>query len=154
MALGQLESPWPIYNVVQHDGAVCVAAGRHAELDGGIFLWGLTPDSGAVRWQAVLHTPPTHLPAGVKSPKAARPFLLEVQQRGLLNGGLAVDGGRLSLRSPYFDKRGSSPSASGYFPRSRPSGAAPTSRPLPLDPAAWHGRTINPQELVELPRQR
>jgi hypothetical protein len=154
VAYNQLESAWPIYNVVEHDGSICVAAGRHAELDGGIFLWSLDPNSGQVRWKTVLHTPPTVLPAGEKPEKLARPFLLEVQQKGAINGGLAVEGGRLKLRSPFFDKRGSSPSRTGYFQNPPSEGGQPSFHTFDLNPAAWNGKTVNPQELVHLTKKR
>ena len=151
---GQIESAWPVYNVVEHKGCVCVAAGRHMELDGGLYLWGLDPTSGAVRWRTRLFAPPRVLPPGEKSPRDDRAFRLEVAQRGALNGGLSVADGKLFLRSPYFDKRGSSPSATGYF--AVPGGVDRrfTFRPIAIDPATDDGKTIDPRELVELPAKR
>ena len=52
MAFGQLESPWPVVGGVLVDGGVayCVA-GRTTEVDGGLFLYGLKPESGEVVWK-------------------------------------------------------------------------------------------------------
>ena len=49
---GMVESAWPLFGTVcvVADLAV-VAAGRHAEVDGGIFLYGLDPATGEVRWR-------------------------------------------------------------------------------------------------------
>jgi outer membrane protein assembly factor BamB len=154
VAYGQLESAWPVYNVVAHDGAVCVAAGRHAELDGGIFLWGLDPASGGIRWKATLFTPPRVVPAGQKPQKMEPAFHRDAASRSALNGGLQSVGGRLQLRSPFFDKRGSSPSATGYFLRPGPERGEFSFQTLDVDPAAWNGRTINPRDLVELPKKK
>jgi outer membrane protein assembly factor BamB len=48
---GQVESSWPVYNVVLHDGAASFTAGLHPETGGGIFAWGLDPATGAVKWK-------------------------------------------------------------------------------------------------------
>jgi hypothetical protein len=114
VAYGQLENTWPVYNVTLHDGAVCVAAGRHAELDGGISLWGLDPATGHVRWKTILHTPPTRHAAGSKALRGDRTLIREVASATPLNGGLASEDGRLFLVSPVL-KSGSSNSKWGYF---------------------------------------
>jgi outer membrane protein assembly factor BamB len=48
---GQVESSWPVYNVVMHDGLACFTAGLHPETGGGIHAWGLDPSNGQVRWR-------------------------------------------------------------------------------------------------------
>ena len=48
---GQVESSWPVYNVVIHDGLACFTAGLHPETGGGIFAWGLDPATGAIKWR-------------------------------------------------------------------------------------------------------
>jgi outer membrane protein assembly factor BamB len=50
VVFGQVESAWPVFNVVLHEGKLYGAAGRHSELDGGIHLYGLDPESGSVVW--------------------------------------------------------------------------------------------------------
>lgn len=48
-AFGQLESPWPVEgSVLVKDGVVYFSAGRNSFVDGGIFLFGLDPQTGSV----------------------------------------------------------------------------------------------------------
>jgi len=50
---GQLESAWPVHgSVLLLNDVVYAAAGRSSFLDGGIFLYGLDPDTGAVLYHA------------------------------------------------------------------------------------------------------
>ncbi len=49
----QVESSWPVYNVVLHEQKLCCTAGLHPEAGGGIFAWGLDPKTGAIAWQKV-----------------------------------------------------------------------------------------------------
>ena len=49
---GQVESSWPLFGTVLVLGDVAiVAAGRHSEVDGGIFMYALEPATGAVKWK-------------------------------------------------------------------------------------------------------
>ncbi|MFO8012240.1 MAG: PQQ-binding-like beta-propeller repeat protein [Phycisphaerae bacterium] len=52
VAFGQVESSWPLFNVVLHDGRVYGCAGRHHELDGGLHLWAVDAETGEVLWHA------------------------------------------------------------------------------------------------------
>ena len=54
-AYGQLESSWPVPAVVAHQGDLWLAAGRHPELDGGIVVYRLDPESGRIRSKKTLH---------------------------------------------------------------------------------------------------
>jgi hypothetical protein len=49
MVVGQLESAWPVFNVVLHEGRLYFSAGRHPELDGGIHFYCLDLD-GKIQW--------------------------------------------------------------------------------------------------------
>jgi outer membrane protein assembly factor BamB len=51
VAIGQVESVWPVFNVVLHEGKAYCAAGRHTDLDGGITVSCLDPAAGALRWR-------------------------------------------------------------------------------------------------------
>jgi outer membrane protein assembly factor BamB len=58
LAREQLESAWEIYGtVLVMDGVAYVSAGRHSEVDGGIFLYALEPDTGRVRWSRQIERP-------------------------------------------------------------------------------------------------
>ena len=56
MAHSQLESAQPVFGVTLYQGKIAFSAGRHPELDGGIFTWGLEPKTGAVVWNSVIKT--------------------------------------------------------------------------------------------------
>lgn len=57
-AFGQLESAWPVSgSVLVLDGTVYFAAGRSSQLDGGIHLFGLDAESGAVKCRTNLDGP-------------------------------------------------------------------------------------------------
>lgn len=53
----RIASPWPARHVVLHRGQICVAAGRHPEIDGGIVVMGLEPTTGTTTWRHVLTKP-------------------------------------------------------------------------------------------------
>jgi len=50
VAFGQVESAWPVFNVVAQDGNVYFAAGRHQDLDQGIHFYGLKMSDGEQLW--------------------------------------------------------------------------------------------------------
>jgi len=58
VAYNQLESCWPVFgSVLVADGVLVVAAGRHPETNGGIFVCGLDPRTGEQLWkQHIGHT--------------------------------------------------------------------------------------------------
>ncbi|MFO7905152.1 MAG: PQQ-binding-like beta-propeller repeat protein, partial [Pirellulaceae bacterium] len=57
-AFGQLESAWPVSgNILLMDGIAYFAAGRSSFLDGGVFLYGLNPRTGAVIHDRRIHGP-------------------------------------------------------------------------------------------------
>jgi outer membrane protein assembly factor BamB len=61
VACGQLESSWPVYGVVMHQGKVCASAGRHPEIGGGICVYGLHADSGQIAWKRILAKAPARI---------------------------------------------------------------------------------------------
>ncbi len=151
VAYAQAESAWPVYNVVLHDGAVCVAAGRHAELDGGLYIWGLDPVGGKIRWRTTLHTPPARYAAGSKAVRGDRALSREVVSVTPLNGGLEAKDGQLTLVSPILKKSGSSNSKWGYFENPPDQGRGELqARRIQINTVEWNGKTINPQELAPM----
>jgi outer membrane protein assembly factor BamB len=57
-AYGQIESAWPVCgSVLVKDGVAYFAAGRNSFLDGGIFLYGLDPQTGRVIHQRRMYGP-------------------------------------------------------------------------------------------------
>jgi len=57
IADGQLESPWRVHgSVLLLDGVAYLTAGRSSFLDGGIWIYGLDPRSGQVRYETRLDT--------------------------------------------------------------------------------------------------
>jgi outer membrane protein assembly factor BamB len=48
----QLESPWPVHGaVLAREGKIYFSAGRHANAEGGIKVYGMDPTSGEVLWK-------------------------------------------------------------------------------------------------------
>ncbi|KPJ66000.1 MAG: hypothetical protein AMJ43_09430, partial [Coxiella sp. DG_40] len=57
-AYGQIESPWPVCgSVLVNDGVAYLAAGRNSFLDGGIFVYGLDPQTGRVIYRRQMYGP-------------------------------------------------------------------------------------------------
>jgi outer membrane protein assembly factor BamB len=48
---GQIESAYPVYNVVIFEGKACFTAGLHPEVGGGIRAWGVDPRTGLIAWR-------------------------------------------------------------------------------------------------------
>jgi hypothetical protein len=120
VAYGQIESAWPVRNVVVYDGLICAAAGRHPELDGGIHAAGLDPETGQAKWREI-----------IAYDSAGQWFSPDDRQRQrhlnwITNGGLAVDGGRLLLLG--LDKMHG---GGNKVPRREPLPLHPKHAPLP-----------------------
>jgi HEAT repeat protein len=50
VVMGQMESVWPVFNVVLHEGKLYCSAGRHPEFDNGIHFYCLDPRTGELQW--------------------------------------------------------------------------------------------------------
>jgi outer membrane protein assembly factor BamB len=50
VVMNQVESVWPVYGVVLHEGRLYFSAGKHAELDGGVHFYCLDPRGGKMQW--------------------------------------------------------------------------------------------------------
>ncbi len=53
IAYGQVESLWPVFGVVLHEGKLYATCGRLASLDGGIRAYCLNASTGGIEWQVV-----------------------------------------------------------------------------------------------------
>lgn len=102
VAYGQLESSWPVYGAVVHEGLFAVSAGRHPELDGGIFFYGLDPATGHVRWSKRLSTAaePVVAASGQTGQTQGKPRNWRQPANTIVNGPLSVSDGKLILVSP------------------------------------------------------
>ena len=89
---GQVESSWPVYNVVLHQGKACFTAGLHPEVGGGIYAWGLDPQSGAISWHKVFKRTEVIGKAGVR-----------IAPNRVLNSPLTSDGEKLSIVGLSFN---------------------------------------------------
>jgi len=97
VAYGQLESSWPVYGLVLHQGLIALSAGRHPELDGGIYLYGLDPATGAANWQGRIHTE-AEVVVGAQ-PEGKRRHWTQPANT-VINAPLQVRDGQLVLVSP------------------------------------------------------
>ncbi len=93
---GQLESSWPVYGVVLHEGLVCFSAGLHPEVGGGIHVYGLEPKTGALGWKLAIRKAPVPLEAKNRKP---------VVPNRVLNDALKSEGGELVLPGIRFVPR-------------------------------------------------
>jgi len=93
IAYGQIESSWPLFNVVLHEGRICGAAGHHPEIGGGMLIWGLEPRTGKVAWKRVLSHSHLTLASREKRPVA-------INQ--LVNGPLQSTGDGLKISGFVF----------------------------------------------------
>jgi outer membrane protein assembly factor BamB len=97
VAFGQVESPWPVPgSVLLLDGVAYVAAGRSSFLDGGVYLYGLKPETGELLYQTCVKGPWPDVQKDV-----GRPFDMD----GTKSDVLVTDGEHLFLYQMVFDKR-------------------------------------------------
>ena len=98
---GQLESPWRVHgSMLLLDGIVYLTAGRSSFLDGGIWIFGLDPSTGAIRYQ-------THLDTTMKRRDDAlgKPFLPAHHIEGTQSDLLVSQNDAIYLGQFKFDKR-------------------------------------------------
>jgi outer membrane protein assembly factor BamB len=88
---GQLESAYPVYNVVMFEGRACFTAGLHPEVGAGIHAWGLDPATGAVAWHRVIRRSELLAKMGTK-----------IAPNRVLNSPLVVDDRTLAITGLNF----------------------------------------------------
>ncbi|MGD0900225.1 MAG: PQQ-binding-like beta-propeller repeat protein, partial [Thermoguttaceae bacterium] len=119
VVFGQVESAWPVFNVVLHEGKAYFAAGRHSDLDGGIHIYCLDPTSGAVQWHVKYvrglstdqHTPYGGKKVGKTVELLASDLQIPEKLRGrkdlspansyALNDPIRVQGNKITVRGVY-----------------------------------------------------
>ncbi len=95
-SFGQLESAWPVHgSPLILDGVVYCSAGRSSYLDGGIYVYGLNPRTGAVLYETCLDGPDPNLPEDI-----GRPFDME----GAWTDVLVTDGTYLYMQQIMLDR--------------------------------------------------
>ena len=52
VAFGQLESVWPCFGVLEHEGVLYATAGRSSTLDQGIHAAAINPENGNIKWRS------------------------------------------------------------------------------------------------------
>ncbi len=96
LAFERLESVWPVHgSVLVQDGVAYLTAGRSSYLDGGIYLYGLDPQSGRVRCRTVLSGP---FPDGGKTVPRDVSFFIP----GANSDVLAAEGDAIYMRQKKF----------------------------------------------------
>ncbi len=94
VAFNRLESAWPVHgSVLVKDGTAYFAAGRSSYLDGGIYLYGLDPVNGEIRYEKHLEGPYPEIPE-----ECGRPFDME----GHLPDVLVADENTIFMRRDEF----------------------------------------------------
>jgi len=98
-AYGQLESSWPVYGVVLHQGKVCASAGLHPELGGGVYVAGLDPTTGAAGFRLCLSKSPAKVTTISGKTTAA------IVPHSFLNGVPESQGDQLVIGTFAFDPK-------------------------------------------------
>ena len=160
---GQLESRWPVSNVVLKDGKVYAMAGRHVELNGGGYFWSLDAASGAVQEHFRLHLPMVIQEPGENDRSKRFRGDRHWASNTILLSGLAVDDqGQICLEHRKWNKSGSRPTRRGYWQdlgartgERNDAGSLdpenPNIRLIPVDFKAWNGTDVNPHTVFYEP---
>lgn len=93
----QVESSWPVYGVTKYEDEIYFTAGRHPDVDGGIYLYRMNPQSGEIVWHTAIRRNRKWQPIDDKY----LPMTV-----GVTNARLDVKDGKLSLPR-YESKNGS-----------------------------------------------
>ena len=95
---GRVESAWRVHgSVLVRDGVAYVSAGRSTFLDGGLYLYGLDPRTGAVVHEGRLHTL-----MATRDDAVGQPFLTSFHIQGTRSDLLVAEGGSIYLNMMKF----------------------------------------------------
>ena len=101
VAYGQLESPWRVHgSILIQDGVAYLTAGRSSFLDGGIWIYGLQPESGRILYQTRLDTWNR-----TREDAKGKPFFPAFHIEGALSDVLVGQGDSIYLGQYQFDRK-------------------------------------------------
>ncbi|HYW78041.1 MAG TPA: PQQ-binding-like beta-propeller repeat protein, partial [Thermoguttaceae bacterium] len=99
VAFGQLESPWRVHgSVLVENGVAYVTAGRSTNLDDGIFVFGIDPETGKVLCQTRLDSW-----SRTRTDAVNKPFIPGYHMEGACSDILVSEGGAIYLGQYKFD---------------------------------------------------
>jgi outer membrane protein assembly factor BamB len=99
IAFDQLESPWRVHgSILIKDGTAYCTAGRSSYLDGGIYVFGLEPESGKVVCETRLNTQ-----SRTRKDAEGKPFVPAYHMEGANSDILVSEGGYIFLGQYKFD---------------------------------------------------
>jgi len=100
VAFGQLESPWRVHGSVLVEGGIAYfTAGRSTNLDGGIMVFGLDPQSGKLLHQTCLDSW-----SRTRKDAEGKPFIPSYHMEGAFSDVLTAEGGHLFLGQYKLDR--------------------------------------------------
>ena len=101
VAFGQLESPWRVHgSILVHDGVAYLTAGRSSFLDGGIWIYGLQPETGRILYKTRLDTW-----SRTREDTKGKPFYPAFHIEGALSDVLVAQGDSIYLGQYQFDRK-------------------------------------------------
>lgn len=127
VSYSQIESNWPVRGVALVNGTLYCVAGRQAETNGGVYVWGLDPASGTIIWNTRLYSPPMHSTA---------PF-----SKITVNLGTNAKG----ITGPIFSGENADGSLTISSWSKAWNGGYSVSGGLALDLTNWNGKIIDPR---------
>lgn len=132
VSFSQIESNWPVRGIALVNGTLYCCAGRQAELDGGMYLWGLNPSNGSITWSCRLHSPPRKGTA----PFTPIPNINAAAQSGPLWNGIDQASTSLTLTKAGFNR--------DNF-RSSVAPIITSSGTYSINIQEWNGKVIDPR---------
>ncbi len=93
-AFGQVESAWPVFNVVHDNGTLYFCAGRHQDIDGGLHFYSVNAQSGSVNWHV-------RFKSGIPNDKSEEgEYQRQLTERNTgINGLVSLENGKVVLNA-------------------------------------------------------